>query len=67
MCYNDSEVIKMESLPKYYARLFSGTTDALEALKEQNYGKAQDILIKAQQDAEEPYLQEGDLLDEEGE
>ena len=47
----------MESLPKYYARLFSGTTDALEALKEQNYGKAQDILIKAQQDAEELYLQ----------
>ena len=50
----------MESLPKYYTRLFNGTTDTLEALKEQNYGMARDLLIKAQQDAEELYLQEGD-------
>ena len=46
--------------PKYYTRLFNGVTDALEALQERNYIKAQDILIKAQQDAEELYLADGD-------
>ena len=50
----------MENFPKYYTRLFNGITDALEALEEQNYIKAQDILIKAQQDAEEMYLEDGD-------
>ena len=50
----------METLPKQYTRLFNGVTDALEALKEQNYGQARDILIKAQQEAEELYLQDGD-------
>ena len=54
----------MDQLPKYYTRAFNGITDALEALKEQNYGKAGDILIKTQQDAEERYLQEEDLEDE---
>ena len=50
----------MENFPKYYTRLFNGITDALEALKEQNYIKAQHILITAQQDAEEMYLEDGD-------
>ena len=55
----------MENFPKYYTTLFNRITDALEALGEQNYIKAQDILIKAQQDAEEMYLEDGD--EEEGE
>lgn len=50
----------MENFPKYYTRLFNGVTDAIEALREQNYIKAQDILIRAQQDAEEIYLEAGD-------
>jgi len=50
----------MEDFPKYYTRLFNGITDALEALGAQNYIKAQDILIKAQQDAEELYLEDTD-------
>ena len=50
----------MENFPKYYTRLFNGVTDAIKALKEQNYIKAQDILIQAQQDAEELYLEDGD-------
>ena len=50
----------MENFPKYYTRLFNGITDALDALGQQNYIKAQDILIKAQQDAEEMYLEDGD-------
>lgn len=48
----------MENLPKYYTRLINGVTDALEALKEQNYGTAQELLIKAQQDAEELFIQQ---------
>lgn len=50
----------MDDFPKYYTRLFNGVTDAIEALKEQNYIKAQDILIRAQQDAEELYLEDGE-------
>ena len=50
----------MEDFPKYYTRLFNGITDALEALGKQNYIKAQDLLIKAQQDAEEMYLDDTD-------
>ena len=50
----------MENFPKYYTRLFNGITDAIEALQAQNYIKAQDILIRAQQDAEEMYLEDGD-------
>ena len=58
------EVIYMENFPKYYTRLFNGVTDALEALQKQNYIKAQNILIRAQQDAEEMYMEEGDEGDE---
>ena len=57
----------MENFPKYYTRLFNGITDALEALQEQNYIKAQDILIRAQQDAEEMYLEDGDEDEEDEE
>ena len=56
----------MDNFPKYYTRLFNGITDALEAMKEQNYIKAQDLLIKAQQDAEEMYLEDGDEAVEAG-
>ena len=55
-----NEVMNMDNFPKYYTRLFNGITDALEALGEQNYVKAQDLLIRAQQDAEEMYLEDGD-------
>ena len=48
----------MESLPKYYTRLFNGVTDALKALQKRDYGKAEDLLIRAQQDAEEIYISE---------
>lgn len=54
----------MEDFPKYYTRLFNGITDAMEALKEQDYIKAQDILLRAQQDAEEMYLEDGDNEEE---
>ncbi|MDE7054854.1 MAG: hypothetical protein K2O84_08605 [Oscillospiraceae bacterium] len=50
----------MENFPRYYTRLFNGITDALGALQEKNYIKAQDILIRAQQAAEEMYISEAD-------
>ena len=50
----------MDNFPKYYTHLFNRITDALEALQKQNYIQAQDILIKAQQEAEEMYLEDGD-------
>ena len=41
---------------KMYLILFNAITDALEAIKAQNFGTAADTLIRAQQDAEEVYL-----------
>ena len=57
----------MVHFPRYYTRLFNGITDALEALQNQNYTQAQEILIYAQQDAEEMYLDDGDEDEEDEE
>ena len=63
MCCHTIILIKvdniMEDFPKYYTRLFNGITDAIEALQAQNCIKAQDFVIKSQQDAEEMYLEDG--------
>ena len=51
----------MEELYKnLYFHLFNQITDALEALEEQNFGKVREILIRAQRDAEETYLNAGE-------
>ncbi|MDE7221178.1 MAG: hypothetical protein K2O45_16435 [Oscillospiraceae bacterium] len=55
----------MNNFPKYYTCLFNGVTDAIDALQKQKYGQAQMILIRAQQDAEEMYLADGDKEEEE--
>ena len=64
MCYHTIILVKvdniMEDFPKYYTRLFNGITDAIEALQKQKYEQAQLILIRAQQDAEEMYLDDTD-------
>lgn len=39
-----------------YLLLFTRITDALEALDNWNIGETKQILVKAQQDAEEDYL-----------
>ena len=41
---------------KLYHLLFNTITDALEQLDAQNYGKAKEALISAQQKAEEIYI-----------
>lgn len=48
-------------MPDYkalYFKLFAAMADAVEELEKQNYGKAGQILISAQQEAEEQYLSE---------
>ena len=46
----------MQELPKYYTRLFNGVTDAIEALQHFRYSEALAMLLQAQQDAEELYI-----------
>ncbi len=47
----------MDQLPSYYTHLFNAVTDALLALEQQNYGKAKELLIEAQQTSEELWLE----------
>lgn len=39
-----------------YARLFNALTDALEAMENQDFGTARSILVRAQQETEEIYM-----------
>ena len=41
---------------KLYHLLFNAITDALEQMESQNFGTAKEILIAAQQQAEEIYM-----------
>ena len=46
----------MPDYEKMYHLLFNAITDALEQIEQQNFGSAKDILIAAQQQAEEIYI-----------
>ena len=48
----------MDKLPVYYTILFSAVEKAISALEKQNFGLAREILICAEQDAEEAFLDE---------
>ena len=48
--------MKIPDYEKMYHLLFNAITDALEQLEQQNYGSAKDLLIAAQQQAEEIYI-----------
>ena len=48
----------MPDYQKLYTLLFNAATDALRAMEELNFGQARDLLIQAQQQAEERYLDE---------
>lgn len=50
----------METYKAMYLLLFNAVTDSIEALTAQNFGQAKEILIQAQQDAEEYYLESGE-------
>ena len=46
----------MTDYQKMYTMLFNAVTDALTQMEAQNYGDAKDLLIAAQQKAEEIYI-----------
>jgi len=46
----------MPDYEKIYHLLFNAITDALEQIEQQNFGSAKDLLIAAQQQAEEIYI-----------
>ena len=48
----------MDEYKTPYLILFRSISDALEQLEEQNYGTARELLIAAQQAAEEAFIQE---------
>lgn len=50
----------MTDYQKLYTFLFNGISDAIAALDRNNYGTARDLLVKAQQEAEEQYLTQTD-------
>ena len=43
-----------------YFHLFNQITDAREEMERQNFGRSRDILIRAQQETEETYLNAGE-------
>lgn len=49
----------MEEYKKPYLILWTSCTAAISALERQNFGLAREILLRAQQDAEEAYLADG--------
>ncbi|MDD6643474.1 MAG: hypothetical protein PUF80_04515 [Firmicutes bacterium] len=48
----------MPNFETVYFGLFNAITDALAAMEAQNYGAAREILIAAQQKAEDAYMDE---------
>ena len=54
------EVINMPDYQKMYALLFNAATDALQALGALDLGQTRAILVRAQQQAEEMYLEDDD-------
>ena len=46
----------MEIYKKMYYRLFNGVTDALEAMEQQNFGTAAQLLRDTQSECEEMFL-----------
>ena len=61
MHQENGDELQMKYTPPYYTLLFDCVTEAIKALREQDYIKALNTLILAQRDAEEVYR------DEEGE
>ena len=50
----------MEEYKQPYLCLWAGITEALAALEKENYGMAEEILVKAQQAAEEAWIYAGE-------
>ena len=46
---------------RLYHILLNASEDAIAQIEQQNYGLAKEILIRAEQQAEEEYLQQGEI------
>ena len=44
---------------RLYFHLFGASANAVEAMQRRDYGTAESLLIRAQQETEEQYLQDG--------
>ena len=51
----------MPDYQKLYALLFNAVTDALDEMDRLNFGRAKELLMAAQQAAEEAYISDGDI------
>ena len=52
---------KMEEYKTLYLHLFNAITDSLRAMEAQNFGQAKEILVRAQQEAEEQIMDARDV------
>lgn len=59
--YHTKESFTMDEYKKSHLILWNGITYALEMMEKQNYGIAKELLIKAQQDAEEAFINSENL------
>ena len=50
----------MDEYREPYLRLWSGITDAVEAIRARNYGLAEELLLEAQKAAEEAWMTEAE-------
>ncbi|NLT14391.1 MAG: hypothetical protein GXY05_08615 [Clostridiales bacterium] len=50
----------MPDYEKLYRIVFNGITDALDAIEREEYQRAREILVKAQQAAEDYYVEDGE-------
>ena len=48
----------MVNYQSLYTLLFNAITDAIDQIDRQNYGMAKELLIQAQQQSEEAYMEE---------
>ena len=58
MLYDIWGVRTMTLYQELYSLMFNAVTDAIAQMEKQNYGNAKEILVRAQVNAEERYLQE---------
>jgi hypothetical protein len=61
------EDMDMPDYEKLYRIVFNGITDALEAFEKEGYESAKEMLIKAQQAAEDYYIESGGDSADDGE
>lgn len=54
----------MPDYRKLYYRLFAGIDRVLQELEEQNYGRAKELLIELEQEAEERFLNDEEFYAE---